>query len=93
MVSIRSFNQFYTNESNEFKHLSELLKNATNPEDSLNQTVPKKVFLKVKKELEEKTQAIHILLKKVEHLESMLRFKEQRIEDLSSQIQLCAKKT
>ncbi|XP_031778531.1 sperm flagellar protein 1 [Nasonia vitripennis] len=71
----------------------ELLKHATNPEDSLNQTVPKKTFLKVKKELEEKTQAIHILLKKVEHLESMLRFKEQRIEDLASQIQLCAQKT
>ncbi|KAJ8680684.1 hypothetical protein QAD02_016471 [Eretmocerus hayati] len=61
----------------------------TNPEDSLNQTVPKKVFLKLKKELEEKTEAINILLKKVEHLETMLRFKDQRIEDLTSQVESC----
>lgn len=57
------------------------------PEESLNQTVPRKAFLRLKKELEEKTEAINILIKKVEHLESMLRFKEQRIEDLATQIQ------
>jgi hypothetical protein len=65
----------------------ESIKDATNPEESLNQTVPLKAYLKLKKEVEEKMQAIHILIKKVEHLECMIQFKEQRIEDLTAQIQ------
>lgn len=42
--------------------------------------------MKLQKESSEKDEAIKILLKKVEHLESMLRFKEQRINDLSAQV-------
>ena len=55
--------------------------------------VPRKVFMKVKKELDEKANVVEILLKKVEHLETMLRFKEQRIEDLDAQIKSCSEKT
>ncbi|XP_014206922.1 sperm flagellar protein 1-like [Copidosoma floridanum] len=62
------------------------LKFVTNPEECLNQTVPKRVFLKLKRESDEKDEAIRILLKKVEHLESMLKFKEQRLEDLNTQL-------
>ncbi|XP_058804934.1 sperm flagellar protein 1-like [Phymastichus coffea] len=65
----------------------ETIKSITSPEESLNQTIPRKVFIKVKKDLEEKTETIHILIKKIEHLETMIRFKDQRIEDLMTQIQ------
>lgn len=75
------------------KTIPESLNSATNPEDSLNQTVPRKIFMKVKKELDEKTNAVNILMKKVEHLEIMLRFKDQRIEDLTAQIQSYSEKT
>ena len=64
----------------------EFPKTIKNPEESLNQTIPRKAFVKLKKELEEKTITINLLLKKIEHLETMLKFKEQQIEDLTVQI-------
>ncbi|KAL7304110.1 hypothetical protein TKK_0003568 [Trichogramma kaykai] len=59
---------------------------ASNPEDSLNQMVPRKVFIKLKKESDEKTNTICALQKRIDHLETMLAFKEQQIEDLTAQL-------
>ncbi|KZC12017.1 PREDICTED: sperm flagellar protein 1-like [Dufourea novaeangliae] len=64
----------------------ETVKSVLNPEEIANKTVPRHVFVRLKQELEEKNDAISLLKQKVTHLESLMKFKDQRIADLSSQI-------
>ena len=64
----------------------ESARNSINPEVVANKTVPRHVFVKLKQELQEKKDAINILSEKVSHLESMLKLKDQRIKDLTTQI-------
>lgn len=57
-----------------------------NPEEIANKTVPRHVFVRLKQELEEKNEVINTLYQKVSHLESLMKLKDQRITDLTSQI-------
>ena len=50
-----------------------------------DKTVPRHVFMRLKQELQEKKDAINILNQKVSYLESMMKLKEQRINDLTAQ--------
>lgn len=50
-----------------------------------DKTVPRHIFMKLKHELQEKKNAINMLSEKVSHLESMLKLKDQRINDLTAQ--------
>ncbi|CAL7946968.1 unnamed protein product [Xylocopa violacea] len=70
-------------EDNEKK---EVVKSVLNPEEVANKTVPRHVFVRLKQELEEKNDVINNLNKKVLHLESLMKLKDQRITDLTSQI-------
>ncbi|XP_034945826.1 sperm flagellar protein 1-like [Chelonus insularis] len=51
-----------------------------------NTTLPKSVFLKLKQELHDKDKVITALNNKITHLESLIKLKNQRIADLSTQI-------
>ncbi|XP_026672818.1 sperm flagellar protein 1-like [Ceratina calcarata] len=64
----------------------EVVKSVLNPEEVANKTVPRHVFVKLKQELQEKNDVINTLHQKVSHLESLMKLKEQRIADLTSQI-------
>lgn len=64
----------------------EVVKSVLNPEEIANKTVPRHVFVRLKQELEEKNELINILHQKVSHLESLIKLKDQRITDLTSQI-------
>ncbi|XP_076755542.1 uncharacterized protein LOC143426186 [Xylocopa sonorina] len=70
-------------EDNEKK---DVVKSVLNPEEIANKTVPRHVFVRLKQELEEKNDVINTLNKKVLHLESLMKLKDQRITDLTSQI-------
>ncbi|XP_043578196.1 sperm flagellar protein 1-like [Bombus pyrosoma] len=63
-----------------------VVKSVLNPEEIANKTVPRHVFVRLKQELEEKNELINILHQKVSHLESLIKLKDQRITDLTSQI-------
>ncbi|XP_066586137.1 sperm flagellar protein 1-like isoform X2 [Prorops nasuta] len=56
------------------------------PDGIANKSVPRYVFVKLKEELQEKDELINSLHRKVSHLESIMKLKEQRIADLSAQI-------
>ncbi|CAK9811901.1 Sperm flagellar protein 1 [Anthophora quadrimaculata] len=64
----------------------EIVKSVLNSEEIANKTVPRNAFVKLKQELEEKNDIINTLHQKVSHLESLMKLKEQRIADLTSQI-------
>jgi SMC interacting uncharacterized protein involved in chromosome segregation len=49
--------------------------------------VPTAVLEKMQADLEEKNEAVEILKNKVDHLENLLHIKEERIKDLSVQLQ------
>ncbi|CAK9809365.1 Sperm flagellar protein 1 [Anthophora plagiata] len=64
----------------------EIVKSVLNSEEIANKTVPRNAFVKLKQELEEKNDIINTLHQKVSHLESLMKLKDQRIADLTSQI-------
>lgn len=64
-----------------------------NPEEVANKTVPRHVFVKLKQELVEKNELINALHQKVAHLESLMKLKDQRITDLTSQIVTCTEQS
>ncbi|XP_076627746.1 sperm flagellar protein 1 [Colletes latitarsis] len=64
----------------------EEVKSVLDPEEIANKTVPRQVFVRLKQELQEKNEIINTLQQKVNHLESLMKFKDQRIADLSAQI-------
>ncbi|XP_017764810.1 PREDICTED: sperm flagellar protein 1-like [Eufriesea mexicana] len=74
---------YFEYEENENK---EVVKSILNPEEIANKTVPRHVFVRLKQELEEKNEVINTLYQKVSHLESLMKLKDQRITDLTSQI-------
>jgi len=57
-----------------------------NPDEAENKTVPRQVFVRLKQELQEKNDTISTLQQKILHLENVMRLKDQRIDDLTTQI-------
>ncbi|XP_043276503.1 sperm flagellar protein 1-like [Venturia canescens] len=57
-----------------------------NREEVTNKKVPRRAFVKLKNELQEKKSHIATLKERVSHLESLVKLKDQRIADLASQI-------
>ncbi|KYN29678.1 PREDICTED: sperm flagellar protein 1-like [Trachymyrmex cornetzi] len=51
-----------------------------------NKTVPRHIFTRLKQELQEKNDTISTLQQKISHLESIMKLKDQRIDDLTLQI-------
>ncbi|XP_076232395.1 sperm flagellar protein 1 [Calliopsis andreniformis] len=68
----------------------EEVKSVLNPDEVANKTVPRHVFVRLKQELEAKNDVINTLHQKVSHLESLMKFKDLRIADLSAQIEHCS---
>ncbi|XP_078044967.1 uncharacterized protein LOC144474197 [Augochlora pura] len=68
----------------------EIVKSVLDLEEVANKTVPRHVFVRLKQELEEKNDTINTLQQKIIHLESLMKFKDQRITDLSAQISKAA---
>ncbi|KMQ95572.1 sperm flagellar protein 1 [Lasius niger] len=64
----------------------ETVKSVLNPDEVANKTVPRHVFVRLKQELQEKNDTISTLQQKISHLESIMRLKDQRIDDLTAQI-------
>ncbi|XP_076160171.1 sperm flagellar protein 1 [Ptiloglossa arizonensis] len=64
----------------------EVVKSVLNSEEIENKTVPRHVFVRLKQQLEEKNTIINTLHQKVIHLESLIKLKDQRIVDLTTQI-------
>lgn len=63
-----------------------MVQSILNADEVENKTVPRQVFLKVKQELEDKCRAISALSEKICHLENIIKFKDERIAALMSQI-------
>lgn len=57
-----------------------------NPDEVANKTVPRHLFTRLKQELQEKNDTISTLQQKISHLESIMKLKDQRINDLTVQI-------
>lgn len=57
-----------------------------NPDELANKTVPRHIFTRLKQELQEKNDTISTLQQKISHLESIMKLKDQRIDDLTLQI-------
>ncbi|XP_015126788.1 sperm flagellar protein 1 [Diachasma alloeum] len=51
-----------------------------------NKKIPRSAFLKLKQELQEKNDMVAVLGDRVFHLESLIKLKDQRIADLSTQL-------
>lgn len=51
-----------------------------------NKTVPKLAFMRQRKELDEKNDVIVMQTERITHLESLIKLKDQRIADLTTQI-------
>lgn len=66
--------------------LSEAVKSVLNLDEVENKTVPRHVFVRLKQELQEKTDKISMLQQRISHLESIMKLKDQRIDDLTAQI-------
>ncbi|XP_012223902.1 sperm flagellar protein 1 [Linepithema humile] len=64
----------------------EVIKSVLNPEEITSKTVPRHIFARLKQELQEKNDTISMLRQKILHLESIIKLKDQRIEDLTVQI-------
>lgn len=65
---------------------TEIVKSVLDLDEVANKTVPRHVFVRLKQELQEKNDTIETLQQKVAHLESLMKFKDQRITDLTAQI-------
>ncbi|KAG5315977.1 PREDICTED: sperm flagellar protein 1-like [Acromyrmex echinatior] len=64
----------------------EAIKSVLNPDELANKTVPRHIFTRLKQELQEKNDTISTLQQKISHLESIMKLKDQRIDDLTLQI-------
>ncbi|XP_012535772.1 sperm flagellar protein 1-like [Monomorium pharaonis] len=64
----------------------ETVDSALNPDEVANKTVPRHLFTRLKQELQEKNDTISTLQQKISHLESLMKLKDQRIDDLTVQI-------
>ncbi|XP_020286982.1 sperm flagellar protein 1 [Pseudomyrmex gracilis] len=64
----------------------EAVKSTLNPDETTNKTVPQYLFIRLKRELQEKSNIISILQQRISHLESIMKLKDQRIDDLTAQI-------
>lgn len=64
----------------------EEVKSVLNPDEIANKTVPRHIFTRLKQELQEKNDTISTLQQKISHLESIMKLKDQRIDDLTMQI-------
>ncbi|KAG5324892.1 SPEF1 protein, partial [Pseudoatta argentina] len=64
----------------------EAVKSVLNPDELANKTVPRHIFTRLKQELQEKNDTISTLQQKISHLESIMKLKDQRIDDLTLQI-------
>ncbi|XP_012056082.1 PREDICTED: sperm flagellar protein 1-like [Atta cephalotes] len=64
----------------------ETIKSMLNPDELANKTVPRHIFTRLKQELQEKNDTISTLQQKISHLESIMKLKDQRIDDLTLQI-------
>lgn len=51
-----------------------------------NKQIPRSAFLQLKQQLQEKSELVVLLSERILHLESLIKLKDQRIADLSSQI-------
>lgn len=56
------------------------------PDDTTNKAVPRHVFIRLKQELQQKNDKICTLQQKISHLESLMKLKDHRIDDLTAQI-------
>ncbi|XP_050295961.1 sperm flagellar protein 1-like [Anthonomus grandis grandis] len=75
--------------SNSEEHAEEILdiKIKTGAKTSSQKMVPVNIFNKMESEITEKTNEVIKLKQKIEHLESMLTIKDERITDLTRQLQ------
>lgn len=73
-------------DGNENGKSAEIVKSVLNPEEIANKTVPRQAFIRLKQQLEEKNEVINTLHQKVSHLESLMKLKDERIDDLTVQI-------
>ncbi|XP_071559514.1 sperm flagellar protein 1 [Temnothorax nylanderi] len=64
----------------------EAVRSVLNPDEIANKTVPRHIFTRLKQELQEKNDTISTLQQKISHLESIMKLKDQRIDDLTTQI-------
>ncbi|EFN84323.1 sperm flagellar protein 1 [Harpegnathos saltator] len=64
----------------------EAVKSVLNPDVATNKSVPQHVFVRLKQELQEKNDKISTLQQKISHMESIMKLKDQRIDDLTLQI-------
>lgn len=64
----------------------EMVRSVLNPDEIANKTVPRHIFTRLKQELQEKNDTISTLQQKISHLESIMKLKDQRIDDLTLQI-------
>jgi len=64
----------------------EAVKSVLNPDEVANKTVPRHIFTRLKQELQEKNDTISSLQQRISHLESIMKLKDQRINDLTVQI-------
>lgn len=62
------------------------MKSVLNPDEVTNKSVPRHVFIRLKQELQEKNDKISTLQQKISHMESVMKLKNQRIDDLTLQI-------
>jgi len=65
---------------------TEAVKSVLNPDEVANKTVPRHIFTRLKQELQEKNDTISTLQQRISHLESIMKLKDQRINDLTVQI-------
>lgn len=62
------------------------MKSVLNSDEVTNKSVPRHVFVQLKQELQEKNDKISSLQQKISHMESIMKLKDQRIDDLMLQI-------
>ncbi|KAJ8961558.1 hypothetical protein NQ318_014810 [Aromia moschata] len=67
------------------------LKNGTKTVD--RKMVPSDIFEKMEKDIEEKDETINVLNNKIEHLENLIAVKDERIKDLTQQLQTVVNNT
>ncbi|XP_014482863.1 PREDICTED: sperm flagellar protein 1 isoform X2 [Dinoponera quadriceps] len=65
---------------------AETVRSVLNPDVVTNKNVPRHVYTRLKHELQEKDDKISTLQQKISHMESIMKLKDQRIDDLTLQI-------
>ncbi|XP_014482866.1 PREDICTED: sperm flagellar protein 1 isoform X4 [Dinoponera quadriceps] len=72
--------------SNHEDDKDETVRSVLNPDVVTNKNVPRHVYTRLKHELQEKDDKISTLQQKISHMESIMKLKDQRIDDLTLQI-------